>query len=348
MHIARYALDECVHYGVIENETTIVRLEGSPLDGLKRSGAIDALAAVRLLSPIERPRVFGLGYNYTAHSNEVGKAVPQLPVLFMKPSTTVIGPNESIVYPDDGQNIHFEGELTVVIGKQARHVSPANALDHVLGYTCGNDVSDRVLQRRESEFGCLLAGKGYDTFAPMGPVIATGLDPSRLGIITRVNGAVRQDGTTADLLFSVPAIVSYLSRYMTLLPGDMIMTGTPRASARSRWATPSKSRSRALASCATMSWRRIAATRRVRSERPVPRSDRSWFGLVIAVTQRRRMTQRTLSAIQRRMKSATSRLFLSCIIMCELPLMPTSGSRTRLALPASRRLIRSTTALRAS
>ena len=227
MHIARYALDECVHYGIIENDTTIARLEGSPLDGLKRSGAIDALAAVRFLAPIERPRVFGLGYNYVAHSKEVGKAVPQLPVLFMKPSTTVIGPNESIVYPDDGQNIHFEGELTVVIGKKARHVSTESALDHVLGYTCGNDVSDRVLQRRESEFGCLLAGKGYDTFAPMGPVIATGLDPSRLGVITRVNGAVRQNGTTADLLFPVPAIISYLSRYMTLLPGDMIMTGTP-------------------------------------------------------------------------------------------------------------------------
>jgi 2-keto-4-pentenoate hydratase/2-oxohepta-3-ene-1,7-dioic acid hydratase in catechol pathway len=227
MHIARYALDNCVHYGIVENATTIVRLEGSPFDGLKPGGAVDPLAAVRLLAPIERPRVFGLGYNYVAHSKEVGKAVPQLPVLFMKPSTTVIGPDESIVYPDDGQNIHFEGELTVVIGKRARHVSEANALDHVLGYTCGNDVSDRVLQRRESEFGCLLAGKGYDTFAPMGPVIATGLDPSRLGIVTRVNGAVRQDGTTADLLFSVPAIVSYLSRYMTLLPGDMIMTGTP-------------------------------------------------------------------------------------------------------------------------
>ena len=227
MHIARYALDERVHYGIIENESAIARLQSSPFDGLKPSGAIDAPSAVRLLAPIERPRVFGLGYNYVAHSNEVGKAVPQLPVLFMKPSTSVIGPDESIVYPDDGQNIHFEGELTVVIGKKARHVSAANALDHVLGYTCGNDVSDRVLQRRESEFGCLLAGKGYDTFAPMGPVVATGLDPSKLGIITRVNGAVRQNGTTADLLFSVPELIAYLSRYMTLLPGDMIMTGTP-------------------------------------------------------------------------------------------------------------------------
>jgi len=227
MHIARYALDERIHYGIIENVGSIARLQSSPLEGLERSGAIDAPSAVRLLAPIEQPRVFGLGYNYVAHSKEVGKAVPQIPVLFMKPSTSVIGPDESIVYPDDGQNIHFEGELTVVIGKKARHVSAADALDHVLGYTCGNDVSDRVLQRRESEFGCLLAGKGYDTFAPMGPVIATGLDPSRLGIITRVNGAVRQNGTTADLLFSVPELIAYLSRYMTLLPGDMIMTGTP-------------------------------------------------------------------------------------------------------------------------
>lgn len=171
--------------------------------------------------------MFGLGYNYKAHSQEVGKPVPQLPVLFMKPSTSVIGPGEAIVYPDGGENIHFEGELVVVIGKLARHVPEEQALDYVLGYTCGNDVSDRVLQRRESEFGCLLAGKGYDTFAPMGPGIVTGLDPSNLRIVTRVNGVVRQDGNTADLLFSVPALIAYLSRYMTLLPGDMIMTGTP-------------------------------------------------------------------------------------------------------------------------
>jgi 2-keto-4-pentenoate hydratase/2-oxohepta-3-ene-1,7-dioic acid hydratase in catechol pathway len=115
----------------------------------------------------------------------------------------------------------------VVIGKQARNVPESAALDYVLGYTCGNDVSDRVLQRRESEFGCLFAGKGYDTFAPMGPVIATGLDPSQLRILTRVNGVLRQDGNSADLLFSVPYLIAYLSRHMTLLPGDMIMTGTP-------------------------------------------------------------------------------------------------------------------------
>jgi 2-keto-4-pentenoate hydratase/2-oxohepta-3-ene-1,7-dioic acid hydratase in catechol pathway len=145
----------------------------------------------------------------------------------MKPSTAVIGPNESIVYPVDGEIIHFEGELCAVIGKTARHVPEARALDYVLGYTCGNDVSDRVLQRRESAFGCLFAGKGYDTFAPLGPAIVTGLDPSNLSIITRVNGQVRQNGNTADLLFPVPYLIAYLSRYLTLLPGDVIMTGTP-------------------------------------------------------------------------------------------------------------------------
>lgn len=227
LRIIRYALDGRVHYGIIEDGSTVARLQESPFHELRRSGAEDALDAVRILAPVHQPRVFGLGYNYKAHSSEVGKPVPTLPVLFMKPSTSVIGPGESIVYPVDGENVHFEGELVAVIGKLARHVPESQALDYVLGYTCGNDVSDRVLQRRESEFGCLLAGKGYDTFAPMGPAIVTGLDPSALKIITRVNGVTRQDGNTVDLLFPVPALISYLSRYMTLLPGDMIMTGTP-------------------------------------------------------------------------------------------------------------------------
>jgi len=226
-HIVRYARDGATHYGVIAGDGTIARLAGSPFDGLHRSGERDAISDVRVLAPVDRPRVFGLGYNYKAHSNEVGKPIPDLPVLFMKPSTAVIGPDEPIVYPVDGEIIHFEGELCVVIGKTARHVPESRALDYALGYTCGNDVSDRVLQRRESAFGCLFAGKGYDTFAPLGPAIVTGLDPSNLSIITRVNGEVRQHGNTADLLFSVPYLIAYLSRYLTLLPGDVIMTGTP-------------------------------------------------------------------------------------------------------------------------
>lgn len=227
MHIIRYALQQQVYYGIVEDGGSIARLEGGPFESLRRSGERDALDAVRILTPVAMPRVFGLGYNYVAHSQEVGKKTPSLPILFMKPSTAVIGPGDAIVYPSWGENIHFEGELVVVIGKRARHVAEADALDYVLGYTCGNDISDRVLQRRESEFGCLMAGKGYDTFAPLGPAIVTGLDPSSLRIVTRVNGVVRQDGNTADLLFSVPYLIAYLSRHLTLLPGDMIMTGTP-------------------------------------------------------------------------------------------------------------------------
>jgi len=224
--LAHYALNEAVHYGVVEGDA-LLRLSGDPFVSLEKSGERDPLANVRLLAPLPAPRIFGLGYNYKAHSAESEKAVPDLPVLFMKPSTSVIGPDDAIVYPADGEIVHYEGELTVVIGRRARHIPEERALDYVFGYTIGNDISDRVLQRRESAFGCLLAGKGYDTFAPIGPFIATGLDPSNLRIVTRLNGQVRQDGNSRDLVFSVPSIVAYLSRHMTLLPGDLIMTGTP-------------------------------------------------------------------------------------------------------------------------
>jgi len=224
--IARYLLDGTTHFGILDGRL-LKRLAGQPFDAPSESGHLDPLDAVKLLAPIDRPRIFGLGYNYKAHSQEVGKTVPEAPVLFMKPGTSAIGPDDAIVYPRDGEIIHYEGELTVVIGKRARHVREEDALDCVFGYTCGNDVSDRVVQRRESTFGCLLAGKGYDTFAPIGPFIATGLDPANQRIITRVNGVVCQDGNSCDLLFAVPYLVAYLSKYMTLLPGDLIMTGTP-------------------------------------------------------------------------------------------------------------------------
>jgi len=225
-YIARYALRGHTHYGVVEGDR-LRRLAASPFDGLTETGDIDPLKEATLLAPVERPRIFGAAYNYRDHTSESGKKQPEAPVIFMKPSTSAVGPGDPIVYPYDGEIVHYEGELCVVMGKTARYVTEADALDYVLGYTCGNDVSDRVVQRRESAFGCLLAGKGYDSFAPIGPVIATGLDPSRQQVITRVNGAVRQDGSTADLVFSVPFLIAYLSRFITLLPGDVIMTGTP-------------------------------------------------------------------------------------------------------------------------
>ncbi|MEV0640668.1 fumarylacetoacetate hydrolase family protein [Streptomyces sp. NPDC050619] len=228
VRIVRYSVDGVHCYGELEaSGAEIARCEGDPFSGMRPTGEVDKAGDVTILSPLDRPRVFGFAYNYVSHIDETDREVPEVPVLFMKPSTAVIGPGESIVYPADGELVHFEGELVVVIGKEARGVKASEAHEYILGYTCGNDVSDRVIQRRESAFGTLLIGKGQDTFAPLGPVIATDLDPSRLSLTTRVNGTVKQSASTADLLLTVPEIISYLSRYLTLLPGDAIMTGTP-------------------------------------------------------------------------------------------------------------------------
>ncbi|WP_405620965.1 fumarylacetoacetate hydrolase family protein [Streptomyces sp. NBC_00076] len=228
MRIVRYAVGGVRHYGELETgDTRIARFEGDPFTGLSPTGSVDEIGDVVILAPLERPRIFGFAYNYASHIGETDREVPEVPVCFMKPSTAAIGPDDAIVYPSDGELIHFEGELVVVIGKEARHVKPSEAFEYILGYTCGNDVSDRIIQRRESAFGTLLIGKGQDTFAPLGPVIATELDPSAVSLTTRVNGADAQSASTSDLLLAVPDLVSYLSRYLTLLPGDAIMTGTP-------------------------------------------------------------------------------------------------------------------------
>ena len=227
MKLVRYMGAGRVHYGILKDDGIIERIDGAPFGGVRLTSERDDLASVKLLSPVEHPRIFGVAYNYRAHTDETGKEQPNIPVLFMKPSTAAIGQGDAVIYPDGAEIVHYEGELVVIIGKQARHLPVESALDCVLGYCCGNDISDRVVQRQESKFGCLLAGKGYDTFAPLGPAIVTDLDPTNLQVITRQNGVVRQSGNTRDLVFSVAEIISYLSRFMTLLPGDVIMTGTP-------------------------------------------------------------------------------------------------------------------------
>lgn len=226
MNLVRYRSVDGIYYGV-EREGRIDRLAGEPFEGIERTGKEDHLSDVRLLCPVERPRIFGVAYNYRQHTDESGKEQPTLPVLFMKPSTAASGNGDAIEYPSDGEIVHYEAELVAIIGKGGRHISKEDALRHVLGYTCGNDISDRIIQRQESKFGCLLAGKGYDSFAPLGPAIVTDLDPTNLDVILRQNGAVKQAGNTRDLVYPVADIVAYLSRFMTLLPGDVIMTGTP-------------------------------------------------------------------------------------------------------------------------
>jgi len=228
MQIARYRIDDRTHYGNLEGKS-LQRLSGDLFGKLTPTGQVDALNDVQLLSPVDPPRIFGAGLNYISHIEEMKLKRPVAPLLFMKPPTAVIGPNEAIVYPrsDKQLEVHFEGELVVVIGRRARRLSEAEALSAVLGYTCGNDLSERVVQRVEMAMGHLLIGKAYDTFCPLGPVIATELDPSDLLLETRVNGALRQSVRTSDLLYSVAYLVSYISQAVTLLPGDIILSGTP-------------------------------------------------------------------------------------------------------------------------
>jgi 2-keto-4-pentenoate hydratase/2-oxohepta-3-ene-1,7-dioic acid hydratase in catechol pathway len=226
MLIARYRVAGEVRYGLLEGDV-LRRLAGSPFVSLERTGATDSLGDVTLLAPVAAPRIFGVGLNYVAHIQESGAKTPQRPLLFMKPTNTVVGPGEPIVYPREGRNVHFEAELAVVIGRAGRRIAENDALAHVVGYTCANDVSERVIQKEEMDQGALLVGKGFDSFCPLGPVIATGLEPSSLRLGARVNGVERQASTTADLLFSVPRLVSYLSSAIALQPGDVIITGTP-------------------------------------------------------------------------------------------------------------------------
>lgn len=226
MRIVRYQADDGIHYGV-ESGEKIERIAGNPFNAIVRTGKLDDASKIRLMCPVDRPRIFGVAYNYREHTAESGKEQPTVPVIFMKPSTAACGQGDGIEFPSDGEIVHYEAELVAVIGKGGRHIGKEDALTHVFGYTCGNDVSDRIIQRQESKFGCLLAGKGYDTFAPMGPAIVTDIDAANADVVLRQNGTVKQSGNTRDLVYTVPDIVSYLSRFMTLLPGDVIMTGTP-------------------------------------------------------------------------------------------------------------------------
>lgn len=227
MKIVRYEANGTAAYGVLRHDDSIRELIGSPFGEFSVGDEVANLATARVLPPVEPQKIIGVGLNYIKHIQEVGMSKPDFPMLFMKPHTSVIGHRDPIIYPTHGERTEYECELTVVIGRRARRVSEDEALDCVLGYTCGNDVSERTIQFAEMKMGAMLIGKGFDTFCPLGPVIATDLDPSDLRIQTRLNGETRQDDRTSDLLFSVPKLVSYVSEAMTLEPGDCILTGTP-------------------------------------------------------------------------------------------------------------------------
>ncbi len=237
MRIARYApAGEQPEYGIVElavdggeNPDTIAAISGDPLmEAVHYTGLRHALADVRLLAPvIPRSKVVGVGRNYAAHAAELGNEVPAEPLLFLKPNTSVIGPGEPIVRPSATHNLHYEGELAVVIGRIARQVPEERVPEVIFGYTVANDVTARDIQQTDGQW---TRAKGWDTFCPLGPWIVTHFtleEASKQDITTTLDGEVRQEGNTSLMVRGIASLVSYISEFTTLLPGDVILTGTP-------------------------------------------------------------------------------------------------------------------------
>jgi len=219
----RFRNNDTIRYGLLENETIRI-IEGDPFSGYKPSPKEVPLTSVRLLAPCEPSKIVAVGVNYVDHAAEFKKDLPKEPLLFLKPSTAVLDPLSPIRLPARSRRVDYEAELAVVIGKRASGVSPEEASGFILGYTCINDVSARDLQKEDGQW---TRAKGFDTFAPLGPWIVTDLSPDNLKIESYLNGERRQSASTAQLIFNVPALVGFISQVMTLLPGDVIATGTP-------------------------------------------------------------------------------------------------------------------------
>jgi 2-keto-4-pentenoate hydratase/2-oxohepta-3-ene-1,7-dioic acid hydratase in catechol pathway len=224
--IARFEHRNAMHYGLLKDDDTLDVIDGDVFGEWQASGEEIALSDVKLLAPVDPPNIIAIGLNYTQHAHESGMEIPERPVIFLKATTALCGPEDDIVLPAVAPNeVDYECELAIIIGRKAKHVSEDEAFDYVLGYTCSNDVSARDCQiRLDAQWA---RGKSFDTFAPLGPWIETELDPDSANIRTRLNGKVMQDSNTNDLIFSCRELVSYISHSMTLLPGTVIMTGTP-------------------------------------------------------------------------------------------------------------------------
>ena len=229
MRIARFSNDDEPRFGLIGDDAgseVLAVLVGDPLYvGFELTGEKVPLEDVRLLAPvIPRSKVVGIGRNYAEHAAELANEVPGEPLVFLKPNTSVVGPDDAIVYPEQTQDLHYEGELAVVIGRICRDVPVEDVAKVVHGYTVGNDVTARDLQKKDGQWA---RAKGFDSFCPLGPWIETDLDVNDLAVRTLVGDEVRQDGRTSQMVFDVPTLVSYVSSFMTLLPGDVLLTGTP-------------------------------------------------------------------------------------------------------------------------
>lgn len=223
VRIARIAHPQGVAFVAVHGEEA-AEIAEHPFGTPTFTGRKWPLADVRLLAPILPTKIIGIGRNYADHAAEMGNEVPAEPLVFLKPNTSVIGPNVEIKIPAASERVDFEGELAVIIGQPCRDVSKAKAMSVVMGYTIANDVTARDLQKKDVQF---TRAKGFDTFCPMGPFIETEFDPSDVRVVTEVDGEVKQDGRTSLMVHDIPSLIEYVSGVMTLLPGDVILTGTP-------------------------------------------------------------------------------------------------------------------------
>lgn len=224
MRIVRYSHANAPRWGVLGDDDKVYAAEGEPWRDLRAGAVVGAVGEVRLLAPVTPSKIICVGRNYADHAAEFGNPVPDEPLIFLKPPSSIVGPGEEIVYPSLSRRLDPEAELVVVIAHPGRRVGAADAMSIVGGYTCGNDVTARDLQKGDPQW---TRGKGFDTFCPLGPWVDTAFDPTDVRVTCTVNGEIRQDGRTWDFLFDIPALIAYVSAFATLEPGDVIMTGTP-------------------------------------------------------------------------------------------------------------------------
>ncbi len=223
MKIARISFKSRSGWAVIEKNRCRL-IKGNPFSGIRFSGESLACGKVNFLAPAVFSKIVLVGLNYRKHAEELGMALPEEPVIFIKPSTALVGPEQDILYPPGVSRLDYEGELAMVVSRKARDLKEEDALGHILGYTCLNDVTARDLQKKDGQW---TRAKSFDTFCPLGPWIETELNPGALRICTYLNSRLVQDSSTTDFIFSPARIVSFVSKVMTLLPGDVISTGTP-------------------------------------------------------------------------------------------------------------------------
>jgi 2-keto-4-pentenoate hydratase/2-oxohepta-3-ene-1,7-dioic acid hydratase in catechol pathway len=240
VRIARFVAGGSIAWGVVEGPAeagdnppfeslTVAAIKDHPMGPIEFTGDRYALTDVRLLAPILPSKVVAIGRNYAAHAAELGNDVPERPLIFLKPSTSVIGSHDVIRLPADSDQVEHEAELAVIIGRVVKDVPRERAMEVVFGYTCANDVTARDQQRADVQF---TRAKGYDSFCPIGPWIETRFDPSAARVRCLVNDRTTQDGNTKDMIFDVATLISYVSHVMTLMPGDVLLTGTPEGVSR--------------------------------------------------------------------------------------------------------------------